>query len=69
MRSISRKTLFAAMFVFAAGFASAGPYRPVCPECDLIFEACLQRPGMDQWSCAPEYNACAGPSGCRQKPE
>ena len=69
MQSIRHKTLFAALFVFSAGFASTATAIGFCRECLDIYEACMQRAGTDQWICAREHNQCAQPLGCRVLPE
>ena len=70
MRSIRHKTtLFAAAFVFAAGFAGSALATPDCSPCIAIYDSCMARPGADPEQCAREHNRCAGPLGCRYLPE
>lgn len=69
MQSIRHKTLFAAVFVFAAGFASTADAHRDCAECMVIYDMCMARPGTDQWICAREHNECAQPMFCPVMPE
>lgn len=68
MHPIRHKTLFAAVFVFAAGFASAVVAGETCSDCNEVFRNCMWTVG-DQNFCAHEYNLCAGPINCPLMPE
>lgn len=68
MQSIRHKTLFAAVFVFAAGFASTAIAGETCFDCNEVFRVCMTTIG-DQNYCAHEYNLCAEPIGCPLMPE
>lgn len=69
MHALQRKSLFAAIFVFAAGFASTAMANRYCTQCLDIYDACMQRAGTAPWICAREHNQCAQPLGCRVLPE
>ncbi|MEH6416149.1 hypothetical protein [Pseudomonas sp. CGJS7] len=71
MRISRNKTLLAAMFVFAAGFATASSaqFNPRCEGCMGTYNYCMAQPGAEQWACAHEYNRCAQPAGCLLMPE
>lgn len=69
MQAFRRKTLFAATFLFAAGFASTVMAHDYCQQCLDIYDACMQRAGTDPWICAREHNLCAQPLNCRVLPE
>ncbi|ATE74345.1 MULTISPECIES: hypothetical protein [Lysobacter] len=68
MRSIRHKTLFAAAFVFAAGFASTASAGS-CIECMDIYNACMTATGGDYGVCAHQHNLCAAPQNCPLMPE
>lgn len=68
MRSIRHNTLFAAAFVFAAGFAGTAAAGS-CWDCQQIYTACMQEPGTTQSQCAHRHNDCARPMNCPLMPE
>lgn len=70
MRSIRHKTLYAAAFVFAAGFAAtaatAATAAGKCDPCRQIYDACMAASGGYE-VCARQYNDCV-PAGCPLMP-
>lgn len=68
MRSTRHKTLFAAAFVFAAGFAGAA-MAGGCFDCRRIYDACMNEIGTTQSQCAHRHNVCAQPLNCPLMPE
>lgn len=71
MRISRNKTLLAAMFVFAAGFASvaSAQFDLRCQSCMNTYDYCMAQPDAEQWACARDYNRCAQPAGCLLMPE
>ncbi|ALN88919.1 hypothetical protein LC55x_5673 [Lysobacter capsici] len=71
MRISQHKTLLAAMFVFAAGFASASSaqFNPRCEGCMNTYDYCMSQPDAEQWLCVHQYNVCADRAGCLLMPE
>lgn len=71
MRNSRHKLLFAAVFVFAAGFASAASaqFGRGCDSCMYSYEVCMSQPDAEQWMCARQHNLCAEPRNCPLMPE
>ncbi|SDY17851.1 hypothetical protein [Lysobacter enzymogenes] len=63
-----RLTLFAAAFVFAAGFAGTA-VAGSCWDCLQIYNDCMNEPGTTQSRCAHRHNLCAQPMNCPLMPE
>lgn len=70
MPSIRHKTLFAAMFVFAAGFTSiaSASFNVRCEACLNNYSYCMSQPGASETFCVYEYNLCAAANGCLPMP-
>lgn len=63
MRSIRHKTLYAAAFVFAVGFAATGATAAgKCDPCRQIYDDCMAAPGGSYEVCARQYNDCVPPT-------
>ena len=69
MYGIRHKTLFLAVFVFAAGFAGSAFAQRNCSWCTAIYDHCMAQPDADQGLCAREHNRCAEPINCPLMPE
>lgn len=71
MRISQHKLLFAAVFVFATGFASAASaqFGRGCDSCMSTYNYCMSLPDAEQWICARQHNDCAEPKNCPLMPE
>lgn len=70
MQSIRHKTLFAALFVFAAGFASiaSASFNGRCEACMNTYNYCMSQPDASETVCVNQHNQCAAASGCPPMP-
>lgn len=68
MNSFQKKILFAAVFVFATGFASTAVAIGDCTVCKNIYTSCMARPNANEEQCVIAHNRCAGPRGCPVMP-